>query len=207
VNPARTRLAAFAIAGFMAAVAGALLAYQQGTVDAGTYSPLVSITLFTMTVIGGLTSLPGAMLGAVYVLGVPYLLEGHVKNVGLLSTGVGLLVLLLFLPGGLSEAVYRVRDRFLRSVAARHQIHVPRLVADSRLGGEGASAPAPAFVDLDATQPFAPVGHDGAVVGDLIGCPVCGARIPVDEAMHHAHFAVDAATNGNGTKKKGATRT
>ena len=134
VNPARTRLAAFAISGFIAAIAGALLAYQQGTVDAATYSPTTSIQLFTMTVIGGLTSLPGALLGAAYVVGVPYLLQDHVENIGLLSTGIGLLVLLLFVPGGLSEVAYRGRDRFLRALARRHGVHVPSLVADSRVG-------------------------------------------------------------------------
>ena len=134
VNPARTRLAAFAISGFIAAVAGALLAYQQGSVDAATYAPTTSIQLFTMTVIGGLTSLPGALLGAAYVVGVPYLLQDHIENVGLLSTGIGLLVLLLFMPGGLSELVYRGRDRFLRALARRHDVHVPSLVADSRVG-------------------------------------------------------------------------
>ena len=39
--------------------------------------------------------------------------------------------MLLFLPGGLSELVYGWRDTFLRWVAAKHDIHVPSLVADS----------------------------------------------------------------------------
>jgi branched-chain amino acid transport system permease protein len=133
VSPARTRLAAFAISGFIAAVAGALLAYQQGTVTPGTFSPLASVEVFAMTVIGGLTSLPGAMLGAVYVKGVPHLLSDYMDNAALLSTGAGLLALLLFLPGGLSEAYYRVRDGLLRRVAARHQLYVPSLVADTRV--------------------------------------------------------------------------
>ena len=37
----------------------------------------------------------------------------------------------MFMPGGLTEGVYRVRDNFLRRVAAKHGIHVPSLVADS----------------------------------------------------------------------------
>ena len=63
VNLARTRLAAFAISGFIAAIAGALLAFKTGSVDATTFSPERSISVFTIAVIGGLTSLPGAMLG------------------------------------------------------------------------------------------------------------------------------------------------
>jgi branched-chain amino acid transport system permease protein len=130
VNLARTRLAAFAISGFIAAVAGALLAFKTGSVDATTFTPERSISVFTIAVIGGLTSLPGAMLGAVWVEGVPFLFSGS-EFVRLLTSGVGLLVLLLVVPGGLSEIMFRVRDTFLRWVATRNGIHVPSLVSDS----------------------------------------------------------------------------
>jgi branched-chain amino acid transport system permease protein len=130
VNLARTRLAAFAISGFIAAIAGALLAFNTGSVDATTFSPERSISVFTIAVIGGLTSLPGAMLGAIWVEGVPFLFSGS-EFVRLLTSGVGLLVLLLLVPGGLSEIMYRLRDTYLRWVAARNGIHVPSLVSDS----------------------------------------------------------------------------
>ncbi|MFZ6005205.1 MAG: ABC transporter permease [Actinomycetota bacterium] len=141
VNLARTRLAAFAMSGFIAAVAGALFAYQQRTVDSQTYAPRTSILIFTMTIIGGAGSLAGAIIGAVYVLGIP-LLPGlrEIDNIDLLSSGLGLLVLLLFLPGGLAEGFYRARDSFLRKVAANHDIHVPSLVADSLVTDEPAQA-------------------------------------------------------------------
>jgi hypothetical protein len=35
------------------------------------------------------------------------------------------------LPGGFGQAVYALRDRYLRLVAARRSIHVPSLIADS----------------------------------------------------------------------------
>jgi branched-chain amino acid transport system permease protein len=130
VNLARTRLAAFAISGFIAAIAGALLAFKTGSVDATTFTPERSISVFTIAVIGGLTSLPGAMLGAIWVEGVPFLFSGS-EFVRLLTSGVGLLALLLIVPGGLSEIMFRARDRFLRWVAARNEIHVPSLVSDS----------------------------------------------------------------------------
>ena len=132
VNLARTRLAAFAISGFMAAVAGGLLSYQQGAVDSGTFPMIESLKVFTMTVVGGLTSVAGGVAGAVYVIGIRRfpLFEG-IRLFELLATGVGLVVLLMFLPGGLAEAAYRVRDQYLRWVAKRHDIHVPSLVADT----------------------------------------------------------------------------
>ena len=132
VNLPRTKLAAFAISGFMAAVAGGLLAYQQGAVDSGTYTAVESIKVFAMAVVGGLTSLAGAIAGAVYLVGFLRLpgLRG-IQLIDLLATGVGLMILLLFFPGGLAELGFRARDAFLRWVAARHDIHVPSLVADA----------------------------------------------------------------------------
>jgi branched-chain amino acid transport system permease protein len=132
VNLARTKLAAFAISGFMAAVAGGLLAYEQGAVDSGTYTAVESIKVFAMAVVGGLTSLAGAIAGAVYLVGFLRLpgLRG-IQLIDLLATGVGLMILLLFFPGGLAELGFRARDAFLRWVAARHDIHVPSLVADA----------------------------------------------------------------------------
>ena len=132
VSSVHTRLVAFAVAGFIAALAGGLLAYEQGAVDAGTFTPERSIQVFVMTVIGGIGSLSGAVVGAVFVLGMP-LLPGlrQVALIELLSSGLGVLIVLYFLPGGLTQGLYRLRDRYLRWVAARHGVHVPSLIADS----------------------------------------------------------------------------
>jgi hypothetical protein len=118
-------------------VAGGLLSFQLLSVDASTFTPERSISVFAITVIGGLTSLPGALLGALYVEGVPFLFGGT-DFVRLFVSGVGLLALLLVVPGGLSEVAYRTRDRYLRWVAARNGIHVPSLVADSFVAAEAA---------------------------------------------------------------------
>jgi branched-chain amino acid transport system permease protein len=138
VNLAATRMAAFAASGFIAGLAGALLAYQNEGFEPGGFTPEKSLTLFVMAVIGGVGSIAGAVLGAVYVVGLP-LLPGlrDIDLVDLLTSGVGLLFLLMFLPGGLIEGVYRIRDDLLRRVAARHGIHVPSLLADSLVTGEG----------------------------------------------------------------------
>jgi branched-chain amino acid transport system permease protein len=131
----RARLAAFAISGFIAAVAGALLAYQQQAVDRPTFGVLTSLEVFVFVVVGGLTSLPGALLGALYYEGLRYV--GPAIGLGdlqVLASGVGVLLLLLVAPGGLASALYGVRDRLLRQVARRRGLMVPSLVAD---GGDG----------------------------------------------------------------------
>jgi branched-chain amino acid transport system permease protein len=132
VGLARARLTAFAFSGFLAAVAGALFAYQQGAVDSGAFPVTSSLAVFAMVVVGGLSRPMGAVLGAVYLVGlerVPGLRE--IELVQLLTTGVGLVVLLLLLPGGFTAAVLEVRDTYLRRVAAKHGLDVPSLTADA----------------------------------------------------------------------------
>ena len=44
-----------------------LLAYEQGAVDQSSYGIGPSILIFTAVVIGGVTSLPGAVFGAILI--------------------------------------------------------------------------------------------------------------------------------------------
>jgi len=217
VNLARTRLAAFAISGFIAAVAGALYTYQQGVVEPGAFPAEKSIELFAMTVIGGLTSLPGAMLGAAFVKGLP-LLPGlkNVQQIELLTSGAGLILVLMFLPGGLAEGVYRIRDRFLRSVASKHGIHVPSLVADSLVQDSEA-----ADDSLMAAEEHLLQTARLEQSGDVIACPACGEVVALVDAREHEHFAPlqttdegelvavapsEATNGGNGSRRSRKAR-
>lgn len=147
VNPARTKLGAFAVSGAIAGLAGVLLVYQQGAVDPGTYGIGKSLEVFVVTVIGGLTSIMGAVYGAVIVQGMAYFGADIVRNVfgdgrsadlvarnlALVLTGPGLIVTLMTAQGGLAENLYKVRDGFLRRVADKHGLVVPSLFADRRI--------------------------------------------------------------------------
>src|SRR5439155_20941748 len=55
-------------------------------------------------------SVTGAILGAVWVRGIPNLAG---ENWGLFASGAGLTVVILFLPGGLSSLLFRIRDRLI----------------------------------------------------------------------------------------------
>jgi branched-chain amino acid transport system permease protein len=138
VNTIRTTLAAFALSGFLAAIAGSLFVHQQNGLSADPYLPARSLELFAMVVIGGLGSLPGALLGATYVRGAAFFLPGEWQ---FLATGTGLLLILLVFPAGLGGVLADVRDAALRWVADRRNLVVPSLVADVRIE-EGAEAAA-----------------------------------------------------------------
>ena len=184
INLARTRLAAFAISGALAAMAGVLLAYQQQAVDAGAYGIVPSIEIFVATVIGGLTSLPGAVGGAVLITWVKLFGEDHLKGITLLVTGPGLLFILLLLPGGFAEGFFRMRDSFLRFVANRHDILVPSLVADRRVEAIEADK----NIIIEAEQHVEAAETFDTVLGRSVTCPVCGQRVPLEEAPDHEHL-------------------
>jgi branched-chain amino acid transport system permease protein len=129
VDATRTKLGAFAFSGFLAAFAGALFVHHQTGLGTAPYAPEQSLVVFSMVVIGGLGSVPGALLGATYVRGVEWFVP---SNYRFLATGAGLLLVLMITPGGLGAVLYDVRDWYLRKVAGRRRIVVPSLVADSR---------------------------------------------------------------------------
>jgi excisionase family DNA binding protein len=122
IDPVRSKLVAFAFSGALAGLAGSLYVVALRGVPFSGFSPVASLQVFTMVVIGGVASLPGAIAGAVYVQVCQYYLSGSWQ---LLATGAGLLVLLVIAPGGLAEVVVRARDRALRMLAARHGMVAP----------------------------------------------------------------------------------
>ncbi|MDQ1373511.1 MAG: branched-chain amino acid transport system permease protein livM [Actinomycetota bacterium] len=189
INLARTRLAAFAVSGSIAAVAGVLFAYHQRAIDAASYGIEPSITIFLVVVIGGLTSLSGAVLGVVFFQSIENFITPHFQGASLLATGPGLLLILMFLPGGFAEAMYRARDSVLRWVANRNGIHVPSLVADKRVEPEEMEED----VVSQAEHSVETVESFDVIDRPTIVCPVCGERFLPEDAVGHEHFqAVDA---------------
>lgn len=152
VNLVRSRLVTFAISGFMAAGAGTLLAAQAHTVSPGAFTPDQSIQIFLMAIIGGLGSIQGALLGAVYFAVVDFFVHGAVAQ--LLASAVGVLFVLYVFPGGLGALVYRGRDAVLRRIAIRRRIWVPSLFSDAAAAaGLTEKAPLAPRADSDEVPP------------------------------------------------------
>jgi branched-chain amino acid transport system permease protein len=130
VNILRAKLTAFAISGFLAAVGGCLLVELLGGFSLDTYAPDQSFVVFTAAVVGGLGSLLGAGLGSLYLEGAQWWLPGPQWQG--LASALGVLLVLMIIPGGIGDVVYRVRDAALRWVAQRRGLIVPSLLADVR---------------------------------------------------------------------------
>lgn len=150
ITLARTRLVAFAIGGFLAGCAGAMYAFLYQAVDPESFGALRSIDVFAMSVIGGLGSIGGGIAGAVYVIGVKEFLPRY----ELLASGAGLLLLLMFIPGGLAEVGIRVRDAFVRAAARRNDLDARAL----KWGAEPPPASVPGRTAPPEAQP--PDGDD-----------------------------------------------
>ena len=105
----RTKLLAFALSGFIAGYAGVCLAFATERFSTDTFDPTFSILVVSMVVIGGLDSIPGALLGALYLEGLPAIF-GSTPTVEFLTSGAGLLVFILYLPGGMAQVLHRFGD-------------------------------------------------------------------------------------------------
>jgi branched-chain amino acid transport system permease protein len=152
INLLRARLAAFAVSGCLSAVAGALYVFAQRGVDAASFAPDESLRLFLLAVMGGLGNVAGPILGALWAALLRLLITTPLATMAsiLLAPGLGVMVLMLFAPGGLTQLVFAVRDTWLRRVAVRHRIVVPSLLAD-RAGRDNGRIP---------IAPLARIGRD-----------------------------------------------
>ena len=112
INALRTMLAGFAISGFLAAIAGVLFVHHQHMISQdianNPFSADASLRVFAIVVIGGMASVPGAILGA--DLRVRACSTTCCPSGAFLATGVGLLAILLILPGGLGAGLAEARD-------------------------------------------------------------------------------------------------
>jgi ABC-type branched-subunit amino acid transport system permease subunit len=104
-----TKILAFALSGFMAGYAGVCLAFADQRISVDTFAPALSILVVSMVVIGGLGSITGSVAGAIYLVGLPAVL-GATSTTQFLTSGIGLLAFILYLPGGLGELVDRLGD-------------------------------------------------------------------------------------------------
>ena len=120
VSPVRAKLTAFALAGFIGGLGGVLLGAVNTTFGPAQRYFLVedSLRLVSIAVIGGLGSLSGAVIGSLWVVGLPAFWPGN-ELVPLFTSSIGLLLILLYMPGGFVQIGYFARDVFFRWVEQR----------------------------------------------------------------------------------------
>ena len=120
VSPVPVKLTAFTISGFVAGIAGGLFVQLSQSFDLTSYGAGASLDVFTAAVVGGLGSLFGGVLGAVFLRGSQWFITAPEWR--LLSSALGVLIVLLILPGGLASLVIKVRDWYVGVVLRRRTV-------------------------------------------------------------------------------------
>ncbi|MHB8507356.1 MAG: ABC transporter permease subunit [Candidatus Dormibacteria bacterium] len=115
VNGNLVKLQGYALAGFLAGMAGAVFGHSLAQISAQNFDPQSSITLVAMTAIGGIGVLVGPLLGALYMVGIPAFVP--LDSAGLAATSLGWLLLVLYAPGGIAQLLTVPRERFARLLA------------------------------------------------------------------------------------------
>ncbi|MGB0681148.1 MAG: branched-chain amino acid ABC transporter permease [Magnetovibrionaceae bacterium] len=121
VNLTKYRVLSFGISAFYAGIGGALFGHYLGFVSAEGFTILLSIQFLGMVIIGGLGSVLGSLLGTVFMVLLPELMEGGVRAVtsttwgniqfikqGLpflkeMAIGAAIILFLIFEPNGLAH--------------------------------------------------------------------------------------------------------
>jgi ABC-type branched-subunit amino acid transport system ATPase component/ABC-type branched-subunit amino acid transport system permease subunit len=202
VPPRRAKLTAFVLAGVIASGAGMLYgALLGGYADPNIFLPQQSLALVAFVVLGGVTTVTGAVMGALFVYGLGYLLEPYFAGSGVdpafLLSSVGLLVAILAFPGGLAEPLMRLRDAIATRLAGDEPAHdtTARPQLDPMLGPTNAPTGTPAIECHDVVVRYG--GHTvldrvsmradhGEIVG-LVGPNGAGKTTLFDVLSGHQH--------------------
>ena len=108
LNPVHLKLVAFGVCAFYTGLAGALYAPLVRFVDPSVFNIMVSISFVSMVIVGGLGSITGSVLGAVFVVGAPqFLTYIGFDQFQRAFYGVAMILTLMFLPEGLASLFSR----------------------------------------------------------------------------------------------------
>jgi branched-chain amino acid transport system permease protein len=109
ISTTRFKLLAFAMGGAIGSLGGALFAVSLGSLTIASFKILVSITALAVIILGGLGSIPGVIVGALVLIGLPGLLT-QFEEFRLAIYGATLIAVMLLRPQGLIPNVRRSRE-------------------------------------------------------------------------------------------------
>ncbi|WP_431028402.1 branched-chain amino acid ABC transporter permease [Lysinibacillus sp. LZ02] len=126
INLFQYKVLAFAVSSFFVGIAGALLAHYTMIVSPENYSIGISIEYLAMILIGGLGSVFGSILGAVFITLLPVFLSSAVDVLSTIMPsmyqlfsafkefvfGLAIILFLIFEPGGLAHIWLNIKKYF-----------------------------------------------------------------------------------------------
>ena len=109
VNTVAAKLLAFLTGALMAGVGGALFATKVGSVFPHSFDVIVSITVLVVIIVGGISSVPGVILGAFVLVALPELLR-EFEEYRFLIYGALLIFMMLRRPEGFIPSRRRAQE-------------------------------------------------------------------------------------------------
>ena len=123
INLVQTKLLAFSIGAAFSALAGAIFASRIGNIFPHSFNILISMNAISLIIVGGLGSIPGVIVGAIILIGLPEMLREFAEY-RLLMYGFLLIIMMLVKPEGFwpekrrRQELKDERERKLASQAA-----------------------------------------------------------------------------------------
>jgi branched-chain amino acid transport system permease protein len=109
ISTTRFKLLAFAIGGAIGSLGGALFAVKIGSLTPASFQVIVSIQVLGLVILGGMGSIPGVLVGALVLVGLPGLLR-EFEAYRLLAYGAAVVTVMIVRPQGLIPNVRRSRE-------------------------------------------------------------------------------------------------
>jgi len=109
ISTTKFKLLAFALGGAIGSLGGAIFAVSIGSLTPASFEITVSITALAVVIIGGLGSIPGVLVGALVLIGLPGLLREFEEYRPLIYGGA-LVAIMILRPQGLIPNVRRSRE-------------------------------------------------------------------------------------------------
>jgi ABC-type branched-subunit amino acid transport system ATPase component len=208
VSPRTVKLIAFGISSFIAGVAGALYAYNSGSVSPDSFDAVTSLSLIAFVYAGGIAMISGAVFAGLISAQalLPYALEkwfGVNGNWALLFGGVVLILTLLQNPEGVMGTLYKrthkkapiVPPKEAPAPPARRTVRQPR---PAPAGGQPVLATSGLSVDFGGVHALRNVTlevGEGELVG-LIGPNGAGKTTFVDAVTGFVRSSGRAVLDG-----------
>jgi ABC-type branched-subunit amino acid transport system ATPase component/ABC-type branched-subunit amino acid transport system permease subunit len=117
VRASLVKMQGYLVAGFIAGIGGAMYGHSLSNIGTSTFPATLSITVVVLTVLGGISVMPGPLLGVMYILGIPLVFGQWLDNAGIAATNLGALLLILWKPAGIVQLVDPVRIRVIAWIA------------------------------------------------------------------------------------------
>jgi branched-chain amino acid transport system permease protein len=109
VSTTAFKLLAFAMGGAIGSLGGALFAVKIGSLTPASFEVQVSILVLGVVILGGLGSLPGVVVGALVLVGLPGMLR-EFEEYQALAYGAAIVAIMVLRPEGLVPNVRRSRE-------------------------------------------------------------------------------------------------